>query len=297
MTPGRGIRIPKPGHKGVSPIGTLYVIATPIGNLEDLSPRALRILGEVRAILAEDTRVTRKLLTRHGLATPLISCHEHSRPERLAALAARLDSEDLALVSDAGTPGVSDPGAQLVALAHAAGHPVVAVPGPSAVTAALSISGLPADRYHFVGFLPRRKSERRALLSEIAAAPHSLVAFETPQRLRAALADLSEILGADRVLLVARELSKLHEESWRGSLGEANDRWTEHEPRGEFTLVIAGAAEVAVEPWEDARLRLALEEMAKAGVGRKDASRRLAAEAGRPAREIYALWPDPPDLA
>lgn len=264
--------------------------------MEDLSPRALRVLGEVQAILAEDTRVTRKLLTRNGLTTPLLSCHEHSRPERLASLAARLRAEDLALVSDAGTPGVSDPGARLVALAHAAGHPVVAVPGPSAVTAALSISGLPADRYHFLGFLPRRKSERRALLAGLAGDAHTLVAFETPQRLRAALADLGEILGADRTMLVARELSKMHEEAWRGSLAEAFERWTEREPRGEFTLVIAGAEEVDIEPWDDARLRLALGRLAEAGIGRKDASRRLATEAGRPAREIYALWPDPPDI-
>ncbi len=266
------------------------MIGTPIGNLGDLSPRAGRILAEVQAVVAEDTRVTRKLLSHLGIRSELLSCHAHSPPEQIERLADRLDSGDLALVSDAGTPAVSDPGARLVARARARGHEVRALPGPSAVTAALSISGLPADRYRFLGFLPRRQSERQALLKRVAEEADTLVAFEAPHRLRASLKDLAALLGGDRQLALARELSKRHEELWFGSLDEARAEWATREPRGELTLVIAGAPEVEIEPWDDDRARSALRRMRAEGLGAKEASRRLAEVAGRPARELYGLW-------
>lgn len=264
-------------------------MGTPIGNLEDITLRALRILGEVGLIAAEDTRLTRKLLARHDLRTPLVSSHAHSSPEALAALVARLAESDVALVSDAGTPGVSDPGAALVAEAAAAGHAVVPLPGPSAVAAALSVSGLPADRFRFLGFLPRRAGDRRALLAAVAAEPDTLVCFEAPHRFLASLADLLAVLG-DRPLCVARELSKLHEEVWHGTLATAVAHWPSRPARGEFTLVVGGAPALAPAVWSDQDVRHALEALKADGHSPRQAARALAAKAGRPAREIYRLW-------
>jgi 16S rRNA (cytidine1402-2'-O)-methyltransferase len=173
-------------------------VATPIGNLEDVSLRALRLLGEVALIAAEDTRHTRRLLARHGIATPLAASHQHSSPRATAALVARLDEGDIALVTDAGTPGVSDPGSSLVAAARAAGHHVIPIPGPSAVAAALSASGLPADRYSFAGFLPKKAAERRSAIAALADRPETLVLFEAPNRVGATLADLANGLGTGR---------------------------------------------------------------------------------------------------
>lgn len=244
----------------------------------------------MRWIACEDTRVTRKLLTRFEIRGDLSSYHAHSSPGKREALVARLDEGDLALVSDAGTPGISDPGAALVAAARATGHEVVALPGPSAVTAALSISGLPADAYTFLGFLPRKKSERRRLLREMSGHRWTLVAFETPQRLRAALEDLAEVFGSERRIAVTRELTKRFEEVFAGTLDEARSRWAEEDPRGEFTLVVEGAPAIEAERWDDERVRQALEALRTRGLGPREASRELAAEAGRTAREIYALW-------
>ncbi len=272
-------------------MGTLYVVGTPLGNLEDISARALRVLAGVALIVAEDTRRTRKLLAHAGIATPLATFHAHSTPAQRARLVARLADADLALVTDAGTPGVSDPGPDLVADAVAAGHTVVPVPGPSAVATALSASGLPADRYVFLGFLPRRAQDRRALAAEIAAERHTLVAFETPQRLAAALADLAAGLGPDRRACVGRELTKLHEEVWHGTLGAAAARWGAVEPRGEVTLVIAGAPPVAADVWDDARIVAELARLRAAGIGAREASRQVAARAARAARDVYRLWP------
>jgi 16S rRNA (cytidine1402-2'-O)-methyltransferase len=264
-------------------------VGTPIGNLGDLTPRAREVLATVDTIAAEDTRTARQLLRHLGIRKPLVSYHAHTAPERRAALVERLAEHDLALVSEAGTPGVSDPGAALVAAAHAAGHPVVAVPGPSAVSAALSIAGLPADSYLFLGFLPRRRADRRSLLSEIAGERRTLVAFETPHRLRAGLADLLAVLG-DRTVVVAREITKLHEESWRGTLAEAVARWSDVPARGEFTLVVAGAEPVEAPSWDERRVRAALADLRATGLGAREASRRVAAEAGWTAREVYKLW-------
>ena len=219
-------------------MGTLYVVATPIGNLEDVTLRALRVLREASLIAAEDTRTTRKLLSRYDVHTPVTSFHDANAARKLPALLAALRDGAVALVSDAGMPLVSDPGYQLVSAATAAGVPVVAVPGPSAVTTALVVSGLPADRFLFLGFLPRRVAERRAALQALAREQHTLVAFEAPHRLRQTLHDLLAALG-DRRIAACRELTELHEEVFRGSVQEALAHFTE--PRGEFTLVVEGA--------------------------------------------------------
>lgn len=271
-------------------VGTLYVVGTPIGHLGDLSTRAREVLGAVDVIVAEDTRVTRKLLLRFGITTPQISCHEHSPESRRHEIVERLAHGDIALVTDAGTPSVSDPGALLVADARAAGHAVLTVPGPSAVTAALSISGLPADRYLFLGFLPRKAAERRAILGTVVDAPWTLVAFEAPHRLRAALADLASVLG-DRPIAVARELTKRHEETWWGTLEGAVAHFAAQPPRGEFTLVIAGAPAVERAPWDAEAVVMALDALRATGVGHRAAARQVAAEAGWPSGDVYRLWP------
>jgi 16S rRNA (cytidine1402-2'-O)-methyltransferase len=215
----------------------LYVIATPIGNLEDISLRALRLLREVKLIAAEDTRTTRHLLDAYNIKTPLTSYHEHSKRAKLDYLLDYLEKEDLALVSEAGMPGLSDPGYELIVAAIEHGIPVVPVPGASAVITALAVSGLPTDQFLYVGFLPRRKGQRQRLLSSIVDEQRTIVAFETPHRLREALSDIEEILG-NRRLSVGRELTKVHEEIFRGRVSQAREHFTE--PRGEFSLVIEG---------------------------------------------------------
>jgi 16S rRNA (cytidine1402-2'-O)-methyltransferase len=215
----------------------LYVIATPIGNLEDISLRALRLLQDVKLIAAEDTRTTRRLLNAYRIKTPLTSYHEHSKRAKLDHLLDYLEKDDLALVSEAGMPGLSDPGYELIVAAIGRGISVVPVPGASAVITALVVSGLPTDQFLYVGFLPRRKGQRQRLLSSIVDEPRTIVAFETPHRLNEALSDIGEILG-DRRLSVCRELTKVHEEIFRGRVSQATGHFVE--PRGEFSLVIEG---------------------------------------------------------
>ena len=215
----------------------LYVVATPIGNLEDISLRALRVLNDVKLIAAEDTRKTRRLLTAYNIETPLTSYHEHSRRAKLGYLLRYLEKEDLALVSEAGVPGLSDPGYDLIVTAIERGMRVVPVPGPSAVTTALVVSGLATDQFVYVGFLPRRKGQRQRLISSMCDEPRSIVAFEAPHRLREALTDIEEILG-DRRVSVCRELTKAHEEIFRGRVSQAMEHFAE--PRGEFSLVVEG---------------------------------------------------------
>ena len=215
----------------------LYVIATPIGNLEDISLRALRLLREVKLIAAEDTRKTRHLLNAYNIKTPLTSYHEHSKRAKLDYLLDYLEKEDLALVSEAGMPGLSDPGYELIIAAIEGGISVVPIPGASAVITALVVSGLPTDQFLYVGFLPRRKGQRQRLLSSIVDEPRTIVAFETPHRLGDALNDIGEILG-DRRISVCRELTKVHEEIFRGRVSQAREHFVE--PRGEFSLVIEG---------------------------------------------------------
>jgi 16S rRNA (cytidine1402-2'-O)-methyltransferase len=215
----------------------LYVVATPIGNLEDISLRALRVLREVKLIAAEDTRKTRRLLNAYNIETPLTSYHEHSKRAKLDYLLGYLEKEDLALVSEAGMPGLSDPGYDLIVAAIERGISVVSVPGPSAVITALVVSGLPTDQFVYVGFLPRRKGQRQRLLSSISDEARTIVAFEAPHRVREALTDIEEILG-DRRVSVCRELTKVHEEVFRGRMSQAREHFAE--PRGEFSLVIEG---------------------------------------------------------
>jgi 16S rRNA (cytidine1402-2'-O)-methyltransferase len=223
-------------------MGVLHLVSTPIGNLEDVTLRALRVLREADLVLAEDTRHARRLLDRHGIDARLVSLHAHNEAARLAqVLEALAAGRVVALVSDAGTPLVSDPGERLVRSALAAGHEVRAVPGPSAVLAALAVSGLPAGRFRFLGFVPRRAGERNALLDAVAPSPDTLIWFESPRRLGATLAALAARLGPRRAC-VARELTKLHEEAVRGSLAELAERFAAG-ARGEVTLVVEGAPE------------------------------------------------------
>ncbi len=269
---------------------TLYVVGTPIGNLEDLSPRAARVLREVTLVAAEDTRVTRRLLNHLEARPRLISFHEHNWRERLEAVLRALEEGDAALVSDAGMPGVSDPGSELVAAAAERGIRVESVPGPSAVTTALSVSGLPADAFQFLGFLPRRRRERREKLQEAAASPITLALFEAPHRLRATLEDISLIFG-DRPIAVCRELTKLHEEVFRGTAASALEHFDA--PRGEFALVIAGAA-LKAQPEDNAgnadSIRSFLQEQRAAGARARDAVDKAAARFGVSKNRTYQLW-------
>ena len=222
-------------------MGTLYVVGTPIGNLEDITLRAIRVLREVDLIAAEDTRVTRTLLAAHQVRTPLTSYHEFSGPEKVRRLVERLQDADVALVSDAGMPGLSDPGFPLIRAAIRAGVPVVPIPGPSAILSALVTSGLPMHAFCFLGFLPRKSGERRRLLATLADAPHTTVVFESPHRVAAALRDVAEVLGPDRQLAVGRELTKKFEEVLRGTAGDLAERFARRPARGELTLVVGPA--------------------------------------------------------
>ena len=276
-------------------MGTLYLISTPIGNLEDITLRALRLLREVRLIAAEDTRHTRRLLNHYEITTPLVSYHEHNKLQRVDRILAALAEGDVALVSDAGTPAVNDPGYELVVAAIEAGFGVSPVPGASATLAALVASGLPTAQWTFLGFLPNRTSARRAFLDQIKQLATTLICFETPHRLQAALADIAAVLG-NRRIAVARELTKLHEEIVRGTVDDAIAHFDAHAPRGEFVLVIEGMIEQPPPPavegeWQlhaQARLR----ELHDQGVGGSSAARQVAKELGVARNEVYALWVD-----
>jgi len=268
-------------------MGTLYVVATPIGNLDDVTLRALAVLREAALVLAEDTRRTRVLLDRHGIAARPLSLHEHNESARAEQVLAALAAERaVALVSDAGTPLVSDPGERLVARAIAAGHRVVPIPGASAVLAALVASGLPAASFRFVGFLPRRAGERARRLAALAHDTDTLVLFESPKRVGALLAELAATFG-ERRACVARELTKLHEELARGKLGELAERFAEG-ARGEVTLVVEGAS-AAPEPLGEEALRARVREALAAGLSARDLATQLARETGAPRRTLYAL--------
>jgi 16S rRNA (cytidine1402-2'-O)-methyltransferase len=268
-------------------MGTLHVVATPIGNLEDVTLRALRVLREADLVLAEDTRRTRVLLARHGIDAKPESLHAHNEAARCARALAVLDAGgSVALCSDAGTPLLSDPGARLVAAALAAGHAASPVPGPTAIAAALCVSGLDVDRFCFAGFPPRKAGERRALWRELAPRADALVLFESPRRLAATLRELAEALGPRRAV-VARELTKLHEELARGTLPELAERF-DAGVRGEVTVVIEGSA--AAEPSMDRVFDLDAE--IRAGLARGEGAREIASAlaepAGLPRRAVYA---------
>jgi 16S rRNA (cytidine1402-2'-O)-methyltransferase len=267
-------------------MGTLYLVATPIGNLEDMSPRAVRTLREVRLIAAEDTRVTRKLLTHFDLHTPLTSYFEHNKLSKLDKILTTLSKGDVALVSDAGTPTINDPGYELVMAALSAGHSICPIPGPSAPLAALAASGLPTDSFLYLGYLPRKSSERRALAGQIGNLSNTLIILESPHRLLAALKDLEFSLG-DRQIAVARELTKVHEEIWRGSILAAIEHFTQNEPRGEFTLVVAGKAKSEKQKWMEEQVVIAVKFGLKLGESPSVLAKRVAQESGWGKKEVY----------
>jgi 16S rRNA (cytidine1402-2'-O)-methyltransferase len=283
--------------------GLLYVVATPIGNLGDITLRALEVLRSVAVVAAEDTRLTRRLWARHGIGTTLVSYHAHSDVARTRELLERLSGgEDVALVTDAGTPLVSDPGEDLVAAWAATGGRVVPIPGASATLAALVASGIPAPRWSFEGFLPRKGRERRERLARLAADDRATVLFEAPGRTAATLRDLVAACGSERRAALCRELTKRHEEIRRGTLAELAEGALRQPPRGEVTLVIAGAApgpgttasrsgagaEERANSAALAEARTQVAALVAAGMRRTEASRRVAAETGLPRRDLFA---------
>ncbi len=267
-------------------MGTLYVVGTPIGNLEDITFRAARILGEVALIAAEDTRKARILLGHYKIKTPVTSFFEANERRKTDTILATLAESDVALISEAGMPGISDPGYPLVRAAIERDIPVVPVPGPSAHTAALVASGLPTDRFLFLGFLPRKAADQRAALAEVAGLRATLLVYESPRRVRATLANALAVLG-NRPVALCRELTKLYEEIWRGDLEGALAHLEEVPPRGEYTLVIGGALEEA--RWDEAQVRAALAETLEQGSTRSQAAREVAKRSGWRRREIYEL--------
>jgi 16S rRNA (cytidine1402-2'-O)-methyltransferase len=273
------------------PMATLYLVSTPIGNLGDLSPRARETLGSASRILAEDTRRTRPLLTHLGLGSPLVSLHAHNEAARVREILAWLgEGEDIALVSDAGTPLVSDPGERLVEAVVAAGHEVVPIPGPSAILAALVASGLPADRFTFLGFLPRKGTDRRELLDRLASATETTVLFESPERLVHLLEDLLAISEPSRRGVVGRELTKLHEELVRGTLGELRDHFESNPPRGEITLVLEAVSDERESPDVDLAAAAALAEaLLEEGVSPSRAAREVAKRLRIPRNRAYGV--------
>lgn len=265
----------------------LYLVATPIGNLEDMSFRAVRILKEVPLIAAEDTRTSAKLLKHYQINTPQTSYHDHNKASKTEILLNHLKEADIALVSDAGTPAINDPGFILVQAALAAGHRVVPVPGPSAPIAALSAAGLPTDNFLYLGYLPRKKKGRQDLLILVKDLPWTLVFLETPHRLLKALEDCLSILG-DRQIAVARELTKLHEEIKRGTINQVRDYYTEKEPKGEITLIIAGREKDQI--WDQERLLEMIREDIENGEDTpSQLAKKLAKESGWSRKDIYDL--------
>ncbi len=272
-------------------MGTLHIVATPIGNLEDVTLRALRVLREVDWVLAEDTRRTRVLLDHFEIPQKPTSLHAHNEAGRIERVIAALsEGRSIALVSDAGTPLVSDPGARLVAAVAKAGYPIEAVPGPSALLAALSVSGLDTERVLFLGFLPRKAGARRRLLESQKGRPETIVLFESPRRVATTLSEIASILG-DRAACLARELTKRHEEVIRESLSSLARRFADSPPRGECTLVIAGATAdemQAEKAWSDGELDEVIRAELAEGASVRDLARDLAQRSGRARRDVYA---------
>ncbi len=269
-------------------MGTLYLVATPIGNLEDMSPRAIRVLREASLIAAEDTRHTGKLLKHFEIDTPLTSYFEHNKLNKLDFILEKLSIGDVALVSDAGTPAVNDPGYELVKAALASNHEVRPVPGPSAPITALTVSGLPTDSFLYLGYLPHKTSERHKRLEEVESQPYTLVFLESPYRIVEALEDIFSILG-DRKICVAREMTKMFEEYWRGNVSGAVQYFNMQPPRGEFTLVVDGKKLDGTQKWTKAQLQIAIENELKNEKSAKEISAELAKQSGWNKKEIYTL--------
>jgi len=269
-------------------MGTLYLVATPIGNLEDMSPRAVRILKEASLIAAEDTRHTGKLLKHFEIETPQTSYYEHNKVNKLDFIIEKLSSGDVALVSDAGTPAINDPGYELVKAALASNFDVVPVPGPSAPIAALTASGLPTDSFLYLGYLPHKTSDRHKSIGNISNVIHTLIFLESPYRIVESLEDLLSVLG-DRRICVAREMTKMYEEFWRGNISEAVAYFKSQPARGEFTLVVEGKPKDENEKWTEEQLLEAIREELQGKKSAKEISSALAETSGWNKKEIYAL--------
>jgi 16S rRNA (cytidine1402-2'-O)-methyltransferase len=270
-------------------VSGLVLVATPIGNLGELSPRAIELLSAADVIACEDTRRAGRLLQHAGITRPrLVVVNDHTESAATRTVLEALDEgSTVAVISDAGMPGISDPGERLVSAAVSAGHPVSVVAGPSAAIAALVVSGLPTGRFVFEGFLPRKGSGRTARLAALADEPRTIVLYEAPHRVRATLADLAASLGAERRVVLVRELTKLHEEVWRGTLSEAAEHLAAREPIGEYVVVIDGAP--APGPASDSAVVELLHAAVASGMSTRDASTRVAQQTGRAKREVYDL--------
>ncbi|MBD2250888.1 16S rRNA (cytidine(1402)-2'-O)-methyltransferase [Nostoc parmelioides] len=269
--------------------GTLYIVGTPIGNLEDITFRAVRILQNVDLIAAEDTRHTGKLLQYFQVKTPQISYHEHNRTSRIPELLEHLHGgKAIALVSDAGMPGISDPGYELVKACVEVAIPVVPIPGASAAITALSAAGLPTDKFVFEGFLPAKSQQRREHLEALQTESRTLIFYESPHRLRETLQDLAEVWGSDRQIVLARELTKLYEEFWRGSIGEAIAHYQQKEPQGEYTLLVAGNPPSETLLTEE-QLKAELQQLMMQGISRSQASRQLTKYTSLNRRQVYQI--------
>jgi 16S rRNA (cytidine1402-2'-O)-methyltransferase len=268
---------------------TLYLVGTPIGNLGDMTMRGIQVLRDVDTIAAEDTRHTGKLLHHFEIKTPQISYHQHNEQQRIPELIGQLQAgKSIALVTDAGMPGISDPGYLIVAACVAAGIRVIPIPGVTAVITAVSASGLPSDRFVFEGFLPVKGQERKARLESVAGEARTLVFYESPHRLRQTLADFGTTFGVDRQLVIGRELTKLHEEFWRGAIGEAIEHYTHTEPQGEYAIVLAGAP-VSHPTLSDEAIDRALIELMLNGTSRSQASRIVAEQISQSRKYVYQL--------
>ena len=283
------VQEPRPVQTIEPAAGVLYLVGTPIGNLGDVSPRARQVLAGVQRIACEDTRRSGLLLQNLGIKNRLVSFHAHNQASRIPELLAALEAgEAVAVISDAGLPGISDPGEALVAEARQQGRPVICIPGPSAVTTALVSSGLPCGRFCFEGFLPPKSSQRRQRLAQLAGEERTLVLFEAPHRLLDLLEDLLAVLG-DRPLRVARELTKKHEEQVGPSVRAALAHFRAKPPLGECTLVLGGAPPEAPPPWDPQSLRQALDALVAEGMSSLEAAKSLAESSGHSKRELYAL--------
>lgn len=269
-------------------MGRLYLVATPIGNLEDMSPRAVRVLRESILIAAEDTRHTGKLLKHFDIHTPLTSYFEHNKLNKLDFILEKLSEGDVALVSDAGTPAINDPGYELVRAALASGFDVQPVPGPSAPIAALTASGLPTDSFLYLGYLPHKSSERHKTVGQVSDLPYTLIFLESPHRLVDSLTDLLAILG-ERRICIAREMTKMYEEFWRGDVSDAIEYFKAKEPRGEFTLVIEGKKKEERGKWAEEELLEAIRKGLNEKMSAKELSTQLAERSGWNKKEVYAL--------
>jgi 16S rRNA (cytidine1402-2'-O)-methyltransferase len=267
-------------------MGKLHLVATPIGNLEDISARALRILRESILIAAEDTRHTGVLLKHFEIKTPLTSYFEHNKLQKLDKILEQLSKGDVALVSDAGTPAVNDPGYELIRAALAAGFDVSPVPGPSALISALSASGLPTDSFLYLGYLPHKKNERQKFISQVESLTYTLIFLESPHRIVDSLEDLFTVLG-DRQICVAREMTKMFEEFWRGKITGALEHFKSQPPRGEFTLVVAGKSKAESALWTEEELRVAIQIELKKNKSAKEISAELSKISGWNKKDVY----------